>query len=343
MGRIQMRDPFHGTAYVRDFPFECRAAGDGTRALTIVFGVDKCNTKHTKTQDGESRYEATVYVQFDNNTQRGSDETVRLNCVPRDVMLVSQLGSRPSHTPKIFVGRLDLLSGDTIAQQVTTGEDLTLRITTKQPVGFDVRVVNCVANDGSELNQQLLVDSDGCSMDSNIMKSFERKTKPESTQSILHSTLRVFRFPRRSTLRMRCSVVFCNTTCNPEHCESLEDRKSTNGFDNGVEIVQVSGSVEVLKGKQDLKASPFAAGETMDENLCLNSTRVLVLIAVLLSVLLVSLVVTICTCVRAKELRRRLMERSCSCHEKHAYPSAELVKTFKPPPRTKVRWEGFRT
>ncbi|GFS75343.1 ZP domain-containing protein [Nephila pilipes] len=310
MGRIQFRDPFHGSVYVRNFPFECMAVGDGTRALSIVFGIDRCGTQHIKMEDGQSRYEAIVYVQFANNTQRGSDESIRLSCVPRDVVLVSQLGSNSKNAPKAFEGRLDLLSGGTLTRQVREGVELKVEVTAKHPAGFDVRVVNCVASDGSEHNQKLLIDSDGCSVDSNIMENFRENQKSKTTSKTLHSMLRAFRFPRRSVLHIRCSVILCNATCIREDCEVLEDRKVPDNLTDGVDTVHVSCWVKVLQGKPNSNASPFAAGGNKEEQLCLNSTRVLVLISVLLSVLLVSLVVTICTCVRAKELRRRLMERS---------------------------------
>ncbi|GIY02925.1 ZP domain-containing protein [Caerostris extrusa] len=67
--------------------------------------------------------------------------------------------------------------------------------------------------------------------------------------------------------------------------------------------------------RNDSKTSSFqehltGTGSSKEELFCLNSTRILILISILLSVLLISLVVTICTCVRAKELRRRLLHQS---------------------------------
>ncbi|GBM00644.1 hypothetical protein AVEN_153822-1, partial [Araneus ventricosus] len=48
MGQIQLQDPFYGSVYVRGFPLECRAAGNGSREVTIIFSVNKCGTKITK-------------------------------------------------------------------------------------------------------------------------------------------------------------------------------------------------------------------------------------------------------------------------------------------------------
>lgn len=97
---------------------------------------------------------------------------------------------------------------------------------------------------------------------------------------------------------------------------------------------------------------PTVTPSTKPDNLyCLNSTRMIAIIGVLLGVLLISLVVTICMCVRARELRRRLVQRQSFPYGRvHEYswqfpqsvPGEETkrfhedIKTYRPPPRSTV-------
>nr|XP_042908203.1 uncharacterized protein LOC122271332 [Parasteatoda tepidariorum] len=58
----------------------------------------------------------------------------------------------------------------------------------------------------------------------------------------------------------------------------------------------------------DFQGAELMTSDAGIEN-CLNSTRIILIVSILLSFLIISLVVTICTCVRSRELNRRLMQR----------------------------------
>ncbi|GIY59007.1 hypothetical protein CDAR_44122 [Caerostris darwini] len=341
MGKFLFKDPFHGSVYVQGFPFECRASGNGTTEVTLIFSTNKCGTKVTKLPNGKSQYEAVINLQFDNTVQRLSDETYLLNCTPQDVVVISPkisgTGSESNIGPKAslstkpfreqdFDGWLEILQGKLpsltpLTKPVHVGENLTMLIKVKHPDGFDSKIINCIASDGSDLNKQLLIDSDGCSVNSGAMSNFREKRGMKFLTKIMYTTFQAFRFPRRNRMHIRCSITFCNKTCHKDNCDALEGTWTRHqsymqtDFSNGINTIEVFDSFEILEPRNDSKTSSFqehltGTGSSKEELFCLNSTRILILISILLSVLLISLVVTICTCVRAKELRRRLLHQS---------------------------------
>ncbi|XP_055931503.1 uncharacterized protein LOC129961900 [Argiope bruennichi] len=338
MGQIQLQEPFYGSVYVRGFPLECQARGNGSREVTIIFSVNKCGTKITKLPNGKTQYEAVIYLQFDDKMQKLNDETYLLSCTSQNVVVISPkmsgMGSQSSISPKTstpskpvkeydFDGWLDILQGKLpslipVTKPIFVGENLTVLIKIKHPDGFDAKVMNCIASDGTDMNKQLLIDSDGCALDSTVMPNLREKRGTKPFAKILYSTLQAFKFPRRRSLHVRCSIAFCNDTCPQDNCDSPWGRMQPMMQDHsfiGIQNLEVSDSVEVLARKNDSKTSSFqehltGTGSSKEELFCLNSTRILILISILLSVLLMSLVITICTCVRAKELRRRLLSQS---------------------------------
>ncbi|KAF8793840.1 hypothetical protein HNY73_001878 [Argiope bruennichi] len=340
MGQIQLQEPFYGSVYVRGFPLECQARGNGSREVTIIFSVNKCGTKITKLPNGKTQYEAVIYLQFDDKMQKLNDETYLLSCTSQNVVVMSPkmsgMGSQSSISPKTstpskpvkeydFDGWLDILQGKLpslipVTKPIFVGENLTVLIKIKHPDGFDAKVMNCIASDGTDMNKQLLIDSDGCALDSTVMPNLREKRGTKPFAKILYSTLQAFKFPRRRSLHVRCSIAFCNDTCpqdktgdshgqdEPHACKGTTLYRYT-------KLDRVQTLFEVTARKNDSKTSSFqehltGTGSSKEELFCLNSTRILILISILLSVLLMSLVITICTCVRAKELRRRLLSQS---------------------------------
>ncbi|GIY02923.1 ZP domain-containing protein [Caerostris extrusa] len=197
MGKFHFKDPFYGSVYVHGFSFqcrtaangtnsgcgmqrqrydgqipfqrpiswigicsrisfECRASGNGTTEVTLIFSTNKCGTKVTKLPNGKSQYEAVINLQFDNTISGTGAES---NVGPK-----SSLSTKPFREQD-FDGWLEILQGKLpsltpLTKPVHIGENLTMLIKVKHPDGFDSKIINCIATDGSDLNKQL-IDSDG--------------------------------------------------------------------------------------------------------------------------------------------------------------------------------------
>ncbi|XP_054707697.1 uncharacterized protein LOC129217423 [Uloborus diversus] len=189
--------------------------------------------------------------------------------------------------------------------------------------GVEAKVIDCVASDGTAENEQLLSDSNGCTVDAAIFPPLQEKTNSKTGIKMIHTTFPAFKFPERENLHLQCRVLICNSTCPLESCS--KSRWSTRGRSRSTRTssrntilreMGVFNSVEVRTPHVEKKTHTTSAASVKepatprpDDMFCLNSARMVIIIGILLGVLLVSLVVTICTCVRARELRRRLAQR----------------------------------
>lgn len=79
--------------------------------------------------------------------------------------------------------------------------------------GYDARIVNCSANDGTRLGSidgfrsQQILDSAGCSVDTSLVPNFRRRRLPIESRNrmiTLHfSTFPAFKFPERDHLHVK--------------------------------------------------------------------------------------------------------------------------------------------
>ncbi|XP_035207289.1 uncharacterized protein LOC118182110 isoform X2 [Stegodyphus dumicola] len=345
---VLLRDPFYGILYARGYPTECSATGNGSNEIKLSFPVDQCGTKVIEKPDGSIQFDVYMYLQYEKHVQQASDDIIQVQCVPQDVVVSSRMV--PAKTPETghittntqlttqapslsFDSWMDILKGKMpsavpITEYVNVGEDVTMLVKIRHKEGVEAKVIDCVASDGSEENQQLLIDSNGCTVDPAIMPKLQEKYNSKTGMKMVYTTFKVFRFPERDNLHLQCRVLVCNITCPLESC--VKPRWGSRGRSRSkrsesyayyvMDEMEVFNSVEVRAPQMDVSphrpastAESFkeSAGSSVkqDEIFCLNSTRMIAIIAILLGVLLISLVVTICMCVRARELRRRLVQR----------------------------------
>ncbi|XP_067142849.1 uncharacterized protein [Centruroides vittatus] len=307
MTLLVMEEPFYGTVYAKGYPMECRETGSGSRELRITIGIDECGTKITENEDGSLVYEVLLYIQHDRQVQLATDEHVAVRCTPREIVVTTATGkqlpkeAKPSEIVKPLDYWMDIMKGrmpglKIITGHVDVGEEVTMIIKIRQKPGIVAKVTNCLAHDGSRDNQQQLTDRNGCSLDFTILPELQEK----------------------------CRVLICNGVCPLQPCNTKANvrfSRSSKGVlyrrNNILNEFNVFNSVEVkapaIDDNELIKNVPNKSAKVQHfkaDMLCLSSTRIVIVVLLLLTVLMVSLVITICMCVRTRELRRRISKRT---------------------------------
>ncbi|XP_023227725.1 uncharacterized protein LOC111628217 [Centruroides sculpturatus] len=335
MTLLVMEEPFYGTVYAKGYPMECRETGSGSRELRITIGIDECGTKITENEDGSLVYEVLLYIQHDRQVQLATDEHVAVRCTPREIVVTTATGkqlpkeAKPSEIVKPLDYWMDIMKGrmpglKIITGHVDVGEEVTMIIKIRQKPGIVAKVTNCLAHDGSRDNQQQLTDRNGCSLDFTILPELQEKVNGRTGLKVVYATFPAFKFPDKDNLHLQCRVLICNGVCPLQPCNTKANvrfSRSSKGVlyrrNNILNEFNVFNSVEVkapaIDDNELIKNVPNKSAKVQHfkaDMLCLSSTRIVIVVLLLLTVLMVSLVITICMCVRTRELRRRISKRT---------------------------------
>lgn len=241
---------------------------------------------------------------------------------------------------------MDILEGSMpfvkpVSGYVNVGQDMTMLIKIRhRAAGTSTRVTQCIAHDGSRELEQELTDNDGCSIDTSILPDLTERMNPRTGLKVVFTTFKAFKFPDRDNLHLQCKVLICNQTCPISSCKKgLENRerhrRSLHESEMILDKLDVYNSVEVKTTSIDVgpDGMPLAGRATLmdfPDQVCLSSSRMVLVLAVLAFVLVGSLVVSICMCVRAREWRKRFAAHRSTLSRpprsgSHGFPYGRVV------------------
>ncbi|KAG8191748.1 hypothetical protein JTE90_008811 [Oedothorax gibbosus] len=270
------------------------------------------------------------------------DHEEYIKLIGKDAEMVARM-LRPELIMKMYPGFVEPPVDFKITGK-RVGKKLTMVIIAKQHPGLDSQVVNCTANDFTNDHIQLLINIDGCSVNEKIMSNLKDKYISEAMEKVFYSHFRAFKFPHTNKVYITCALRFCKGSCEKPDCTKTKPMLNSNVTSGTYELdpeESLDGSqISMLSEKNNdeeindeltddetIQDSPDAMEQrmpkvtitdesdhdplTMEEQyFCINFVRFACLMLFFVLLLLVSLVVTICMCVSAKELKKRLRNMS---------------------------------
>ncbi|KAF2346171.1 Zona pellucida domain [Trinorchestia longiramus] len=112
-------------------------------------------------------------------------------------------------------------NGSPASEGLTVGEDATLVVSARTAPGLTTLVTECRAYDGTNGTLQDLSDSRGCAVDPSIMPGLRKKTTQEPRLKIEYASFRAFKFPERTNLHIKCTVLICLGECPELNCKEM--------------------------------------------------------------------------------------------------------------------------
>jgi len=117
-------------------------------------------------------------------------------------------------SPNVIMKVTERGGGDVNSAQVGDPLELHFEIF-DQESPYEIFVRDLVAKDGNDNNEIVLIDSDGCPTESQIMGPLQ---KDVNSAKILLSNFDAFKFPTSEVVQFRALVTPCMPTCEPVEC-----------------------------------------------------------------------------------------------------------------------------
>ena len=117
-------------------------------------------------------------------------------------------------SPNVIMKVTERGGGDVNSAQVGDPLELHFEIF-DQESPYEIFVRDLVAKDGNDNNEIVLIDSDGCPTESQIMGPLQ---KDANSAKILLSNFDAFKFPTSEVVQFRALVTPCMPTCEPVEC-----------------------------------------------------------------------------------------------------------------------------
>jgi hypothetical protein len=308
---------------------------DATGEIKYLMPLNSCNTMSTDVTDGVEYYN-TVVVQPHRRlvTNQGKGYHIRCRYQTKDktslsnpIVNISDVPSVPydienvvipSSTMKIYIGEDDkqLLQ----AENVKIGDNLRMVINIDTQNVYGMKVSDCLVRDGLNWGDQQLINSDGCSVDRELMGELEYSA--DKTMATVR--FQAHKFPYTSSIYYQCNVRLClkkSTDCDdvPPLCTSdgrnlrRKKRQSEPEVDGeGTTQEPIDKNVAVFSGlnvndpedEAVEELEPAAETDDKDKAFCI-SARLFAIIIAIIGIILMLAVILLVVCLIQRRRRRK--------------------------------------
>lgn len=218
---------FNGKIYAKDNPNSCVVDVENGIEFSIKMAYNdiECNVK----RKAQGVYSNEVIIQHHDSIVTSADLGLALNCqydlsnrtIINDFDLSIEGEIEPSMFEEAVVESPNVLMkitkrGGTDIDSAQVGDPLELRFEIfdeKSP--YEIFVRDLIAKDGNDQNQIVLLDSEGCPAEGQIMGPL---IKDETNPKILIANFDAFKFPTSQVVQFRAHVTPCMPTCEPVEC-----------------------------------------------------------------------------------------------------------------------------
>ncbi|XP_076053559.1 cuticlin-3-like isoform X2 [Oratosquilla oratoria] len=187
-----------------------------TTPVLYKLPLKSCNTMSTELEDG-IEYFNTVVVQPHRKlvTNQGRGYHIRCKYQTQEKTVtnafnVSSMGTTPltATAPmpgcymRIFAGEP---SDSLIAENVRIGDPLTMVVSLDDQEIYGMKVTDCLVRDGLGWGEQMLINSEGCPVDEEILGEFQYSTS--KTTAVVR--FQAHKFPYTASVYYQCNVKLC--------------------------------------------------------------------------------------------------------------------------------------
>ena len=218
---------FNGKIYAKDNPNSCVVDVDSAIEFNIKMGYNdiECNVK----RKSQGVYTNEVIIQHHDSIVTALDLGLALNCqydlsnrtILNDFDLAIEGEIEPSmfeesvvDSPNVIMKVTERGGEDVKSAQVGDPLELHFEILDQQSP-YEIFVRDLVAKDGNDQSEIILIDSQGCPTEAQIMGPL---VKDQNSAKILLSNFDAFKFPTSEVVQFRAHVTPCMPTCEPVEC-----------------------------------------------------------------------------------------------------------------------------
>jgi len=241
---------------------------DGT-TVKYSLPLRSCNTMNIEVVNG-IEYFNTIVVQPHRKlvTNQGKGYHVRCRYQTEEKTLLSDFNvsslattpltataAMPGATMRIYAG--EPVDGR-VAESVKIGDPLTLVVGIDQQDIYGMHITDCSVKDGLGWSNQMLISSDGCPVDREIMGEFEYSVS--KTTALVH--FQAHKFPHTASVYYQCNVRLCIRHAGgcddvPPNCDASTTHLSTRRRRQTVELDETRG-VLYDTDREDLKVKVYS-------------------------------------------------------------------------------------
>ncbi|XP_043232615.1 uncharacterized protein LOC122386931 [Amphibalanus amphitrite] len=230
VARIQTSKMFNGKIYAKGNPNTCVTDVDGSLQfeLSMSYTDLECGVKRVSA----GQYQNDVVLQHHDRIVTSADLGLSVHCrydlsnktVSNDVNLEVKGDIQPVLEEEAVVDSPNVLMSITDPngselQAASVGDPLSLRFQIMDPMSpYEIFVRDLVAMDGSNSNEILLIDANGCPTDESILQALLRVNGTKD----LASAFDAFKFPTSDVVQFRAMVTPCLPRCEPAICETRD-------------------------------------------------------------------------------------------------------------------------
>ncbi|XP_037090285.1 uncharacterized protein LOC119110525 [Pollicipes pollicipes] len=227
VARIKTSKVFNGKIYAKGNPNTCVTDVNGSLEFELTMGYSdlECDVK----RDGPGKYHNDVVLQHHDRIVTSADLGLSVHCqydlsnktVSNEVDLEVKGDIQPVLEEEAVVDSPNVLMRITDpdgseVQAASVGDALSLRFLIMDPMSpYEIFVRDLIAMDGSNNNEILLIDADGCPTDESILAALLRVNDTKE----LASAFDAFKFPTSDVVQFRALVTPCLPRCEPAVCD----------------------------------------------------------------------------------------------------------------------------
>jgi len=219
---------FNGKIYAKDNPNSCVVDVESGIEFKIAMGYNdiECNVKR---QARGSVYSNEVIIQHHDSIVTSSDLGLALNCqydltnrtILNDFDLAIDGEIEPSLFQEAVVESPNVVMkitgrGGAEIQSAQVGDPLELRfeiLDLSSP--YEIFVRDLIAKDGNDQSEIVLLDSQGCPAEGQIMGPLQQDP---ANPKVLVTNFDAFKFPTSEVVQFRAHITPCMPTCEPASC-----------------------------------------------------------------------------------------------------------------------------
>uniref|UniRef100_A0A1B6GMH0 ZP domain-containing protein n=1 Tax=Cuerna arida TaxID=1464854 RepID=A0A1B6GMH0_9HEMI len=275
-----------------------------------------CNTMSTFLDDGSLVYSNIIVVQphpkLFTNQGRGfrvqCKYDIRDNIIINDQSSVDDVQAKPLRSEpvpaivmKILHGTMD--ADDRIAQQANIGDPLTLLIEaveTRNFTKYGFEVTDCSVRDGIGMNEQKLINRNGCPYDRDIMGVFSYFDN--FTKAMV--PFQAHKFPQTKSVYYQCLVRLCDANrgnCGqpqPNRCRLSADKVKRDISDETPAVIEVYSGLFVNEETKENDKNDFfdeVFSEKTSNAICISHRKFAIgMVVVGLLLMLIAIIAILC-------------------------------------------------
>lgn len=237
--KLNMGKPFKGIVFAKGFMDEC---GSSPESSSLTLPLTSCGIHSKMLSKDTMQYSVRLIAQKSSKLQQLSDIEFTAKCeIPTTMMDVNvvdnaELGKsaqtnrngRMRYLKTAMKIRSWLELGLQRPDYAIVGENATLSAIAIIPRNIDMRIVDCIAFDGTGDSSQKLFDEFGCAIDVSLMAEFQEKlisiedgwskaNEDDVVQKIYSTNFQAFKFPDKDIVHFNCGILLCKGEC-PKEC-----------------------------------------------------------------------------------------------------------------------------